>query len=168
MNRKFKTGEYVIHKSHGMGVIKSIESRDLGNGKTDFYVMEIMDLGCTKKVFIGVNDAENKLRYPINSQEVPDIYGILENTKAEDDHSSWNRKYRDYMEKIQTGDLQSITEIVRDFIELAKNKELSFGEKMLFQAARNKLVKELALVEGLTEKQVEDRLKKMPISRNNV
>jgi CarD family transcriptional regulator len=92
-----------------------------------------------------------KLRGVIRKIEVRKVIGILKDRDVTIDNQTWNRRYREYMEKINTGSIYGIAEVLRDLHLLKEEKELSFGERKIMDTAKNLLVKELAVVRDVKE-----------------
>jgi CarD family transcriptional regulator len=101
------------------------------------------------------------LRAIISEKEVPKIYRILKSKDEATDAQTWNRRYREYMEKIKTGSIFEIAEVLRDLYRLKFDKDLSFGERKMLDTAKSLLVKELSLAQRLKEEDVEDELKEL-------
>ena len=101
------------------------------------------------------------LRGIIEQKEVPKLYSILEKRDVVIDNQTWNRRYREYTDKIKTGSVYEVAEVYRDLLILKIEKELSFGERKMLDTARNLLVKEIALAKKVEEKQIEKDLDKM-------
>jgi CarD family transcriptional regulator len=95
------------------------------------------------------------LRCLIDAKEVPKVYAIMK-TKREvlGDNQTWNRRYREYMEKIKTGSLFDVAEVFRDLFRLKLTKDLSFGERKLYDTAQILLVKELSKAKKKDEKTI--------------
>jgi CarD family transcriptional regulator len=87
------------------------------------------------------------------------VYGILKQKDISVDSATWNRRYREYMEKIKTGSVFEIAEVLRDLYLLKFDKDLSFGERKMLDTARNLLIKELSLAKGVNEDEIEGDLK---------
>ncbi len=157
---KFKVGDNAVHLSHGVGVVRSIEEREFSPGKKQsFYILEIQDNGAPKKVFVPISNSEQRLRPIIKLKEVEEVYKILKKKDPSAiDHQTWNRRYREYMEKIHTGQVQEIAEVLRALYLLRHDKELSFGERKLLDQAKTLLVKELSLAQRVDEIEVEREL----------
>jgi len=157
---QFKVGDNAVHLSHGVGVVRGIEEREFGKGnKQRFYILEIQDNGAPKKVFVPIETSATRLRPIIQQNQVEEVYKILRNREPSDiDHQTWNRRYREYMEKIHTGQVHEIAQVLRALFLLKHDKELSFGERKLLDQAKTLLVKELSLAQNLKEEQVEKEL----------
>ena len=79
--------------------------------------------------------------------------------KVETDQQTWNRRYREYTEKIKTGSILEIAKVLRDLFVLKGDKELSFGERKMLDTARNLLVKELSIARSHSEEKIMDELR---------
>ena len=97
----------------------------------------------------------------IGQREVPRLYSILKQRDVAVDNQTWNRRYRDYMDKIKTGSVFEVAEVYRDLLMLKLEKDLSFGERKMLDTARTLLVKEISLAKNVEEEQVEKDLDKI-------
>ena len=86
---------------------------------------------------------------------------MLKKTDVKIDNQTWNRRYREYMEKIKTGSVFEIAEVLRDLFLLKVDKELSFGERKMLDTARTLLIKELALATQNNEEKIELEVKQI-------
>ena len=153
----FKVGDLAVYPAHGVGLIEKIESREISDCRQDFYVMRILD-NCMI-IMIPTNNVENVgLREIIELTEVPKLYSILKKRDVPIDNQTWNRRYREYMDKIKTGSVFEVAEVYRDLLILKVEKDLSFGERKMLDTARNLLVKEISLAKKVGEEQVEKEL----------
>lgn len=156
----FKVGDLAVYPAHGVGLIEKIESREISDCRQDFYVMRILDNGMI--IMIPTNNVENVgLREIIELTEVPKLYSILKKRDVPIDNQTWNRRYREYMDKIKTGSVFEVAEVYRDLLILKVEKDLSFGERKMLDTARNLLVKEISLAKKVGEEQVEKELDKI-------
>ena len=89
------------------------------------------------------------------SKQVKEVLSILKSRDVPRDTQTWNRRYREYMEKIKTGSVFEIAEVMRDLSVLRATKDLSFGERKMLETARGLLIKELALAKGVSEDKLE-------------
>jgi CarD family transcriptional regulator len=101
------------------------------------------------------------LREIISEEDVKQVYTILREKDISVDSTTWNRRYREYMEKIKTGSVFEIAEVLRDLYLLKGDKDLSFGERKMLDTARSLLIKELSLARVCTEDEIESDLKKI-------
>ena len=156
----FKIGDLAVYPAHGVGVIEDIESQEISGRRQDFYIMRILDNDM--KIMIPTQNVNNVgLREIIGQNDVPKLYSILKKRDVIIDNQTWNRRYREYMEKIKTGSIFEVAEVYRDLLILKLEKELSFGERKMLDIARSLLVKEISLAENVEEEQVEKDLDQM-------
>ncbi len=151
----FKVGDLAVYPAHGVGVIERIENRKISGCQEDFFVMRILENNMI--IMIPSSNAENVgLRQIIDQNEVLKVYSILkEKERSVDGSQTWNRRYRDYMDKIKSGSVFEIAEVYRDLSTVQKDKELSFGERKMLDTARSLLVKEISLAKNMKEEDVE-------------
>ena len=146
----FEIGDKAVYPGHGVGVIEAIESKQISGREQIFFILRIVDNGMT--IMIPRDNAGAVgLRGVIRKLEIPKVIQILKDRDVEVDTQTWNRRYREYMEKINTGSIYEIAEVLRDLYLLRAEKELSFGERKILDTAKNLLVKELAIVRGVKE-----------------
>ena len=161
----FKVGDRAVYPTQGIGVIESIESRDFGGVETDFYILRIVDSDITIMVPTG-NALQIGLRSPIDKKRVASIFDMLgeKTVVATGAIASWSRRQREYNDKIKTGDLFEVAEVLRELYAIRDGKELSYGEKKVLELARKLLVKEVALAEGAEEDVVTERVENIFIN----
>jgi len=153
----FKVGDMAVYPAHGVGVIEKIESQEISGCQQDFYVMRILDNDML--IMIPTHNVGNVgLRDIIGQTEVTKLYSILKERDVTLDSQTWNRRYREYMDKIKSGSAFEVAEVYRDLLILKLEKELSFGERKMLDTARNLLVKEISLAKKIEEEQVEKDL----------
>lgn len=153
----FKVGDMAVYPAHGVGEVKGIESREILGSKQLFYVLEILDSGMKIMVPTGNVNAVG-LREIISEDEVKAVYDILKERDVVIDNQTWNRRYREYMDKIKTGSIYEIAEVYRDLSLLRSDKELSFGERKMLDTAKNLLIKELAFAGDSAEDEIAEEL----------
>ncbi len=144
MNR-FEIGDLAVYPAHGVGRIEGIESRVINGESHDFYIMKVLENDMVIMIPTW-NVDQVGLRDIIDREDIPKVYAVIQN-KQEDafgESQTWNRRYREYMEKIKTGSLFDVAEVFRDLSLLKGTKDLSFGERKLFDTAQTLLVKELS------------------------
>jgi len=150
-SHKFRAGDLAVYPAHGVGRIVSIESREINGEKHDFYIMNVLENNMVIMIPTW-NVSSVGLRNLINEKDIPKVYEIMKQ-KHEIcmDNQTWNRRYREYMEKIKTGSLFDVAEVFRDLYLLKSNKDLSFGERKLYDTAHSLLVKELSTAKNIDE-----------------
>ena len=146
----FQIGDKAVYPGHGVGVIEAIETKQISGRELMFYILRVLDNGMT--IMIPRDNAGAVgLRGVIRKLEIPKVLQILKDRDVEIDNQTWNRRYREYMEKINTGSIFEIAEVLRDLYLLRTEKELSFGERKILDTAKSLLVKELAIVRDVKE-----------------
>jgi CarD family transcriptional regulator len=149
-----KVGEVAVYPGHGVGKIERIEDKEISGTRQAFYIMRILDSDMT--IMIPVDGANNAgLRYVIKSKEVIKVYEILKDKNTNHDTSPWNRRYKDYMERIKSGSIFEIATVLRELYTLRTWKELSFGERKMYDTARNLLVNEISISKKIDKKEAE-------------
>lgn len=150
--REFKIGDLAVYPAHGVGRIEAIESKDVGGEIQDFYIMKVLENGMVIMIPTGNVDSVG-LRDIISQNDIPEIYRVMKEKRDSPlDSQTWNRRYRDYMDKIKTGSLYEVAEVFRDLSILKTSKDLSFGERKLYDTAQILLVKELSTARNTDEK----------------
>lgn len=157
MELSFGVGNSVVCSAHGIAVVKRIEEKDIGGKKKKFYVLQVVDNQMTIMVPTD-NIASVGLREIISQKDVNTVYDILRERNVKIDQTTWNRRYREYMEKIKTGSIFEIAEVLRNLFLLRHNKDLSFGERKMLDHAKHLLVKEISLAKKTSEETVEQEL----------
>ena len=153
-SKQFEVGDLAVYPAHGVGRIEAIESRVVNGESHDFYIMKVLENGMV--IMIPTNNvASVGLRDVISEDEIPKVYEVIRKEKdSPADSQTWNRRYREYMDKIKTGSLYDVAEVFRDLYLLRMVKDLSFGERKLFDTATTLLLKELSTAKGTDEKTI--------------
>ncbi len=153
----FAQGDMAVYPAHGVGVIKSIETQEVAGIDQKFYVLQILDNNMT--IMIPTSNSENVgLRAIVSKNEVEDVLDILRDRAQEIGSQTWNRRYRDYMEKIKTGSVHEVASVLRDLFLLSVDKDLSYGERKMLDTAKGLLVKELSLAQKVDEGNISDKI----------
>ncbi len=156
----FIAGDMAVYPAHGVGVIESIETQTVAGTDHSFYVMKIIE-NDMKIMIPTMNSANVGLRAIIDINEVEKVMVILRNRDIEISAQTWNRRYRDYMEKIKTGSIFEVAVVLRDLFLLSVDKELSYGERKMMDTAKNLLVKEISLARNMDEANTADQIERM-------
>ncbi|OEU53090.1 MAG: CarD family transcriptional regulator [Desulfobacterales bacterium C00003060] len=156
----FNVGDLAVYPAHGVGRIEAIETREISGEKQDFYIMKILESNMI--IMIPVNNVESVgLRDIIDEEEVARVYEIMKLRDIPADNQTWNRRYRDYMEKIKTGSVYEVAEVLRDLYLMRVEKELSFGERKMLDTAETLLLKELSIAKKTDEDAIMSDIKIM-------
>jgi CarD family transcriptional regulator, regulator of rRNA transcription len=157
LKQAFAVGSKAVYPVHGVAEVVALEQRDIGGSTTAVYILKIIETGM-KIMVPTVNAGSVGLRDLITSKQVKEVLSILKARDIPRDTQTWNRRYREYMEKIKTGSVFEIAEVMRDLSVLRATKDLSFGERKMLETARGLLVKELAFAKGVTEDKIEEEV----------
>ena len=153
----FVEGDMAVYPAHGVGVIKSVETQTVAGSEQTFYVMEILENNMTIMIPT-VTSTNVGLRAIASLEEVKEVVVILQDRDVELGAQTWNRRYRDYMEKIKTGSVHEVAAVLRDLFLLSVDKDLSYGERKMLDTAKGLLVKELSLAEKVSEEVMSDKI----------
>jgi CarD family transcriptional regulator len=160
---KFKVGDKAVYPAQGVAEVIKIEEKDIAGKRQAFYVLRIMDTD--RKIMVPVSNATAVgLRQVISEQEICEIFDILKERTIAFDNQTWNRRYRGFMDKIKTGSIYDVAEVLRDLYRLKTDKQLSFGERRMLDTARTLIVKEIAIAREQTEDQVKTEIESIFIS----
>jgi len=146
----FSVGDKVVYPMHGAGVIEAIEEREVLGQKQQYYIMRL-PVG-DMKVMIPTNNVSSVgLRQVIGETEVDKVFAVLKSCRTKMS-TNWNRRYRANLEKIKSGNIYEVAEVVRNLVLRDREKGLSTGERKMLDSARQILVSELVLAKGIEEK----------------
>lgn len=145
----FSVDQLVVYPAQGVGKVERIESRDIAGTTTDFFIVRILSNNVT--LMVPVANAGNVGLRALCSESQG--LAIIESLKDRSDFTgytgqNWNRRYREYSEKLKSGDLADVAYVLKELLLIGQNKELSFGERRLLEQATNLLTLELALALG--------------------
>lgn len=155
----FEVGDRVVYPMHGAGVIEKIESKQVLGEIRDYYVLNVSSGAIN--IMIPTDNCERiGMRHIISQSEVDEVFALLraDSTAME---SNWNRRYRENTEKLKTGDILEVAEVVRNLWRNDKVKKLSAGEKNMLNNAKQILISELALVQDCPASVLLDRVEEL-------
>ncbi len=156
----FAEGDMAVYPAHGVGLIQTIEMQTVGGIDQAFYVMKILNNDMTIMIPTATSDNVG-LRAIISKDEVNDVLDILKERDITISAQTWNRRYRDYMEKIKTGSIFEVAVVLRDLFLLRVDKDLSYGERKMMDTAKSLLIKELSLARKVDEEKVEKQIESL-------
>lgn len=149
----FSVGDKIVYPMHGAGTIDSIEEKDILGEKQSYYILKMPS---DVKVMIPTAKAEEVgVRNIIDKQSAEKVFKILGQDETEMD-KNWNKRYRNNMDKMKSGDIYEVADVVRNLSFKQKEKGLSTGEKKMLNNAKQILVSELVLTEHATQDEIED------------
>lgn len=154
---QFKVGDKAVYPRGGVAEVIGIEDLDIGGNRQSFYVLRLLQNNSKIRVPVGNANAVG-LRQLISEQEIQEVFDILRERTIAFDKQTWNRRYRGFMDKIKTGSIYDVAEVLRDLYRLKTDKQLSFGEKRMLDEARTLIVKEIAIARGQTEEDVKNEI----------
>lgn len=147
----YSIGDRVVYPMHGAGVIEAVEEREVLGERKEYYVVKL-PVG-DMQLMVPVDNAETVgLRRVIDGQDVDSVLGVLRGRKVKMP-SNWSHRYRVHLEKIRTGDIYEVAEVVRNLALRDKERGLSTGERKMLDSARQILVSELVLAKDIKESQ---------------
>ena len=149
----FNVGDKVVYPMHGAGTIEGIEEKDILAEKQAYYIIKMPG---EVKVMVPTAKAEGiGVRDIIDKETAGKVFKVLETDSTQMD-MNWNKRYRDNMEKMKSGDAYEIADVVRNLSFKQKEKGLSTGEKKMLLNAKQILVSELTLAENSNKDQMEE------------
>lgn len=159
-----KIGENGVYPAHGVVEVVGIETKEICGSEEKFYILKVRDNEVT--VMVPTDNAETVgLRPIVSKRKIPRIYNILgnrdKNNIDSNGHQSWNKRYRDYAERLKSGDIFEIASVLREIKLLQNGKELSFGERRIMDSALSLLIKEISISKKQKEQIVEDEIRKI-------
>jgi CarD family transcriptional regulator len=159
---QFKVGDKAVYPAQGVGEVVRVVELDIAGKRQQFYEIRILDKNQNQTVKVPVDNASVVgLRHLIGEQEIREIFDILRERTIAFDNQTWNRRYRGFMDKIKTGSIYDVAEVLRDLYRLKTDKQLSFGERRMLDTARTLIVKEIAIARGQTEEQVKTEIEEI-------
>ena len=148
----FNVGDKIVYPMHGAGVIDAIEEKDILGEKQAYYILKMPG---EVKVMVPTAKAEEiGVRSIIDKSSAEKVFRVLESDETEMS-MNWNKRYRDNMDKMKSGDIYKVADVVRNLSFKQKEKGLSTGEKKMLNNAKQILVSELVLTEHATQDEIE-------------
>ncbi len=160
---QFKVGDLVAVPDCGVGMISEVTQVDLGGGSVDAYVIKILEEAVTYMTPVDALE-ENGIRPIMPVELVAEIYVVLADREKPADKQTWNRRYREYLQKIKTGQPLELAAVLRDLAILRAEKSLSFGERRMYDRTHGLLVQEIAVArdcdESVIKREIEEIFEK--------
>ncbi|MEX2356498.1 MAG: CarD family transcriptional regulator [Thermaerobacterales bacterium] len=149
----FKIGDKVVYPMHGAGIIEAIEEKEVLGERHTYFIMRLPIGDMT--VMIPTDGVENAgLRQVVSDDDMEKVFAILRAERSVMS-SNWNRRYRANTEKLKTGDIFEVAEVVRNLAIRDDEKGLSTGERKMLDNSRQILISELVLSRGVDEEEAE-------------
>jgi CarD family transcriptional regulator len=159
MRVPFKVGDKVVYPHHGAAVIEGTETIQMPDGGKGKYFVLRMTHGDLLLKVPSDRAEEIGMRYPISKEDVEDVFEVLAKKDVREP-TNWSRRFKNHQEKLKSGDVYQVAEVVRNLALRDADKGLSAGEKSMFVKARQVLVSELAFALNISEDTALDRLNK--------
>lgn len=148
----FNIGDKVVYPMHGAGIIESIEEKEILGSRKKYYVMKL-PIGEMKVMIPMDSILKVGLREVIAKDKVEQVFTILQDHQGEMS-ANWNRRYRDHLDKIKSGDILEVAEVVRNLMLREREKGLSTGERKMLESAKQILISELILVQDVEQGEI--------------
>lgn len=149
----FIIGDRIVYPMHGAGIIEEIEEKQILGESRNYYILRVP---CgDMKIMIPIESCEEiGVRAVISVEEINEVIDVL-GADSSEMSNNWNRRYRENMEKLKTGDIFNVAEVVRNLMRTDKEKKLSTGEKKMLSNAKQILISELILVKNIDHEAAE-------------
>ena len=152
----FKAGDRVVYPHHGAAIIEKKETKEVFGEKTEYLVLRMAHGEMTLSV--PVDKAEEVgMRWPISGEDVEDLFEVLQRRDVREP-ANWSRRFKNHQEKLKSGDVYQVAEVVRNLALRDRDKGLSAGEKALYNKARSVLVSELSFALDVSEDEATDKV----------
>jgi CarD family transcriptional regulator len=155
--RAFRVGDKVVYPHHGAAVIAGVQDREL-NGRTRSYWVIKLSYGDLTLMVPTDGTEEVGLRSVVHKDDLEQVFQILRSKKQAPAPSNWSRRFKNHVEKLRSGDIYQVAEVVRNLSLRDHQKGLSAGEKRMLSKARQILVSELSFAAGVKEERAEQML----------
>jgi CarD family transcriptional regulator len=155
--RSFRVGDKVVYPHHGAAVIEGTQERQIEGETRTYWVLRLSYGDLTLMVPTDGAD-EVGLRGVVPKNELDQVYKVLQSKKQAPSPSNWSRRFKSHVEKLRSGDIYQVAEVVRNLSNRDKDKGLSAGEKRMLTKARQILVSELTFAAGVKEEKAEAML----------
>lgn len=158
----FAIDQLVVYPAQGVGKVEKIECQEIGGTNSEYYVVRILSNSVT--LLVPVNNALNVGLRPIcTCQTGNEVMGYMHDRSDFTGYSgqNWNRRYREYSDKLKSGNLNDVAYVLKELILIGKDKELSFGERRLLEQAMSLITTELAYAFGKNPKDVRSEIEEI-------
>lgn len=156
----FEVGQKCVVPQLGVGIVRSIEEMSFEDTSYRVYNIKILENGMDYSCPVDRAEA-NGLRNLIPEDAIERVYDVLKDRGRPPDKQTWNRRYREYLAKIQTGDPMEVAAVLRDLSVLKTGKTLSFGERRMYDKAHGLIVQEISAARDIDEEAVSTQIKSL-------
>ncbi len=152
----FKIGQKVVYPNHGIAIIEQINHHQINGENNEFYLLRLQATNSTVMVPVG-NALDIGLRAPIANKQCNELLKVLAEDLTMPD-MDWKNRFKDFSDRMRSGDLFLIAEVLKTLTYLNQLKPLSFREKRMLEKARQLIISELATVSGVAEAKIEPKV----------
>ena len=156
----FNVGDMAVYPVQGVTEILRIETVEIAGVTSRFYVLRRLESDDTIRVPVA-NVERVGLRNLVNRDEIEQVLEVLRADSIAIEEPNWNRRYRRYVEKIQSGSLDDVAQVLRDLHLTRVDKQLSYGERRVYEMAMQLLVQELAVAQDLVFEVVQEQIEQL-------
>lgn len=157
-DRMFRVGDKIVHPMHGAGIVENIVHKKVGNQSQAYYVLNMPLAGMVIMLPIQ-SSKEIGVRPVINSSQADELMSRLGDIEV-DMTQNWNRRYRENMNRIKSGDLIEVARVVKGLMVRERERGLSTGERKMLHSAKQILISELVMAKSSNYEEVEQRINK--------
>lgn len=159
----FSIGDKIVYPMHGAGTVESIEEKEMFGESAEYYIIK-MPIGDMKLMVPTESAEEIGVREVSEPSVAPEVLAVLEKPRTQEmSENNWSKRYRSNIDKIKSGDILEVADVVRELSHRHMERGLSTAEKKMLASAKEILISELSLAQGLdhtvVDKEVEDRVK---------
>lgn len=153
----FKTGDRILYPMHGTGIIENIEMKNILGKECQYYIVNLPNKNM--KVMIPVEREEKlKLREIVKTSMIPDIFENFDKDYV-DEGLNWNKRYKANLEKVKSGDIFELVDVIRELMQRDKLRGLSTGERKMLNDSKYLFISEISMASGNERNHVEDLIK---------
>ena len=154
----FKIGDKVVYPMHGAGTIESIEEKEMMGNAEDYYIIKMPVGGM--KLMVPTNKVEDMGIREVSEKSVSEkVFSVLEKPKDPYVHDvNWSKRYNMNADRIKSGDILEVAEVVRELSHRHMERGLSIGEKKMLSTAKNILLSEMVLSQGESQEELDNKI----------
>ena len=156
----FSVGDKAVYPVQGVTEILGIEDVEISGFTSRVYILRRLDSDDTIRVPVA-NVERVGLRPLVGEEEIADVLDVLAADEIVVDEPNWNRRYRRYLEKIQSGNLADVAQVLRDLHLTRQDKQLSYGERRVYDMAQDLLVQELSVAQETDEESIRGEIEQI-------
>ncbi len=160
MGVTFNVGDMAVYPVQGVTEIVDIEVIEIAGTKSEFYVLRRLDSEDTIRVPVS-NVERVGLRNLVAKEEIESVLEVLRVDKIVIEEPNWNRRYRRYVEKIQSGSLEDVAQVLRDLHLYRLEKQLSYGERRVYEMAMQLLIQELSVAQSIEAEELTEQIEQL-------